>query len=174
MPEFMEFEWDHLPRRPIEPAPQHPKTHPRWGLPRADGREVFLEALHQYYIYRGHLMGFVHPPAQAINEAIANAKKQYSWVGSEPVLVEPVLLEYSILHTPWRKDPNAQNFRPVTLPRVASIGLFFSGQFARDDQESFSSLVVIWFQEGFGNPDEETLRQIAALDWNALAYDWMP
>lgn len=86
-----EFDWRNLPRRPLLPRGEMPKTHPAWGL-----------------------------------------------------------------------------------PRVASIANFLVVGGARDRSESFSSMVVIWFQEGFGNPNQDILRQIAAIDWDALAHDWSP
>jgi hypothetical protein len=33
---------------------------------------------------------------------------------------------------------------------------------------------VIWFQEAFGDASAEVMAQIASLDWDALAFDWMP
>ena len=86
----------------------------------------------------------------------------------------PTLLEYSVPGKARRFVPPENDIGPVTLPRVASIALLRSDQQARDPSCCFSSLVVIWFQEEFGDAPSAIKAQIASLDWNALAFDWMP
>lgn len=73
-----------------------------------------------------------------------------------------------------RVVPPETDVGAVTLPRIASIALLRSYKEARDPSCCFSSLVVVWFQDAFGNPDDIILHQIAELEWNVLAFDWMP
>lgn len=171
---MQDFDWEQLPRRPMTPFKTHPKVPPAWGLPRSDGRKVRLQSLHQAYIYANDLLAMTQHPASVLEPIVARARKLHPAAGAEPVVLPPVLLEFEYPWFPGREIQDPPFWLSVTLPRVASIAEFFSSPQARDPQECFSSLVVIWFQEGFGNPDEEILKQIAALDWNALAYDWTP
>lgn len=168
-----DLDWKHLRRRPL-PEGEHPKTWPVWGIARADRREVVLESLYQYYLYAGHLLGGMHHPRQELEVAISTARKRHEWVKAAPVVLPPTLLEYSVPGKARRFVPPENDIGPVTLPRVASIALLRSDQQARDPSCCFSSLVVIWFQEEFGDAPSAVKAQIASLDWNALAFDWMP
>ena len=162
------------PQRQKLPSGEHPKTWPSWGLPRADGRDVALESLRQFYIYAGDLLGGMHHPRDKVAQVVATAKQQVPWCKAEPVVLLPMLLEYSLPRMPPRLLPRKEDIGPVTLPRVASIALLRSHREARDPSCCCSSLIVVWFQDRFGDPEESILQQIAALDWNALAFDWMP
>lgn len=70
--------------------------------------------------------------------------------------------------------PPEWNLGPVTLPRIAVIAELESASPARDAAECFSSLIAIWFQDRFGDPPNDVLRQLSAIEWNALAFDWSP
>ena len=168
-----ELDWKNLARRPL-PEGEHPKTWPAWGIVRMDGREVDVESLHQYYLYAGHLLGGMHHPCEELEAAIEKARKLHPWVKSDPVVLPPVLLEYNVKGKARRMVAPEEDIGPVTLPRVASIALLRSHSEARDPACCFSSLVVVWFQDAFGDAPAEVRAQIAALDWTALAFDWMP
>lgn len=168
-----EPDWKSLPRHKL-PTGAHPKTWPPFSVARVDDREVFIESLRQYYIYAGDLLGGMHHPRDKVAQIVATARQQVPWCKSEPIVLPPPLLEYSLPRMPTRLLPRKEDIGPVTLPRVASIALLRSHREARDPSCCISSLIVIWFQERFGDPDESALCQIAALDWNALAFDWMP
>lgn len=168
-----EFDWAALDRQPL-PVGQHPKTWPSWGTPRADGREIVLESLRQYYIYAGDLLGGMHHPRDKVVQVVGAAKQQLAWCKAEPVVLPPILLEYSHPRMPPRLLPPEAGIGAVTLPRVASIALLRSHREARDSSCCFSSLIVIWFQESFGDAPPAIQAQIAAIDWDALAFDWMP
>ena len=168
-----DLDWQHLARRPL-PDGEHPKTWPAWGVPRTDGREVVLESLHQYYLYAGDLLGGMQHPREALARAIETARRQHEWVKAAPIVLPPTLLEYNVPGKARRLVSPENDIGPVTLPRVATIGLLQSHSEARDLSCCFSSLVVVWFQDAFGDTPPEIQQQIAALDWNALAFDWMP
>lgn len=168
------IDWQHSDRRPL-PAGEHPKTWPVWGIPRADGREVELESIHQRYIYAGDLLGAMRPPQHHVDRVVEMASSLHPWCNADPVVIPPVLLEYSLPRMPIQLSaPSEESLGAVTLPRVATIALLTSHREALDSTCCFSSLMVIWFQEAFGDAPESILRQIAALDWNALAFDWTP
>lgn len=140
-------------------------------MPCADGRQLCLEQLHQSYIYAGDLLGLVRHPQEYVTRVAEQARRQHRWVTAEPVVLPPRLLEFT------RRAPQGSDLPPahgVSLPRVAVIGLFTSDKPARDAAEIYSSLVVIWFQDRYGDAEPETLAQIASLDWAAHAFDWSP
>ncbi len=168
-----EIDWNSLAREVLPPG-QHPKTWPAWGLPRADGREVDLESMHKFYIYRGDLLGAMRHPIQRLKQIEEEAARLHPWYKAAPVIIPPVLLEYLLPNMVLPSNSPEGFPGAVTLPRVAVIAELRSHREARDSTCCFSSLLVIWFQESFGDASDETMAQIASLDWNALAFDWMP
>lgn len=168
-----EIDWKNLERRSIAFG-EHPKTCPDWGILREDGRGLVLNTLHQHYLYSGHLLGAMHHPRKQLDAVLDKARKLHAWCERAPVVLPPVLLEYALPNMPIRFAASEDDLGPVTLPRVASIALVESDDYARDRSCCFSSLIVVWFQDRFGDTPDDVKRQIAVLDWNALAFDWMP
>jgi hypothetical protein len=61
----------------------------------------------------------------------------------------------------------------LELPEVRTIASFDSGSLQRAGSEPYSSLVVVWFQEGFGlEVGEKVLAQLGEVEWEGLAGDW--
>ena len=170
----LKFDWRKLERKPLLPAGLHPKTWPHWGGPRADGREVDMESMHQGYLYAGHLLGGMFHPEGSLEQVMKKTKLLYPWVAAPAVIIPPVLFEYSMPDRPTPVYDPEKQLGPVTLPRVYVIANLRSHQPARDKNECFSSLIVVWFQEKFGDVAPEIQQKIAELDWNNLAYDWAP
>lgn len=170
----LNFDWKKLERKPLLPAGLHPKTWLKWGLPRTDGREVDLESMHQGFLYAGDLLGWMSHPEERLERVMDKAKSLYSWNKAPAVIIPPVLLEYSMPDRPAPVYDPEKHLGPVTLPRVYVIAELRSHQPARDKYECFSSLIVVWFQENFGDVAPEIQQKIAELDWNNLAYDWAP
>jgi hypothetical protein len=168
-----EIDWTSLARQTL-PSGQHPKTWPAWGCPRADGREVDLETMHQFYLYRGDLLGSMRHPRERLTQVEEEAARLHPWYKASPVIIPPVLLEYSLPNMVLPSIPPEGFLGPVSLPRVAVIAELRSHRQARDPTCCFSSLLVIWFQETFGDASAETMSKIASLDWDALAFDWTP
>ena len=164
------FDWDSLPHEPL-PAGQDPRTQPPFGPPCAKGHRLMLEALEQSYLYAGDLLGYLHHPATYVSRVRARARVRHAWVEAEPVVLPPRLFEFSYATPP---DGSPMPARGVTLPRVATIALLTRDRPARSADEVYSSLVVIWFQDRFGDPPAETLAAIEGLDWDGLAFDWTP
>lgn len=170
---MIEPDWTGLERRAL-PAGQHPMQWPGWGIARADAREIDLESLNQAYLYAGNLLGGMVHPRIDLRDVVGRARRLHPWFDSDPVVLPPLLLEYSLPPTARPPGQPPSSLGPVTLPRVASIALLRSQRVARDPRHCFSSLVVIWFQDAFGDAPEAVQAQIAALDWDALAFDWTP
>ena len=168
-----ELDWTTLERQAL-PFGQRPKTCPSWGMMRADGRIVDLASLHQFYIYGGDMLGAMEHPREQVRRVVERAEALHEWIRSEPVVIPPTLLEFNLPNNPMRKVAPQSSLANVTLPRVAAIAELRSHSVARDSNYCFSSMVVIWFQETFGDASPETLTQISAIDWNAHAFDWMP
>ena len=115
------FDWKALPRRPLLPAGQFPKTWPKWGQPRADGRVVVLQSLHQSYIYAGDLLGAMLHPEKHLDWIRKKAEALYPSVKAPAVILPPVLFEYAVVKQPLRLVAPEQDLGPVTLPRVAVV-----------------------------------------------------
>jgi hypothetical protein len=170
----LNFDWKTLERKPMLPAGLHPKTWPKWGMPRADGREVDLESMHQGYLYAGDLLGRMSHPEDRLERVIKKASSLNPWITAPVVIIPPVLLEYSMPGRPAPVYDPEKHLGLVTLPRVFVIAELRSHRPARDKNECFSSLIVVWFQENFGDVAPEIQQKIAELDWNKLAWDWAP
>ena len=130
--------------------------------------------MRQFYLYRGDLLGAMNHPNERLQEVVEEAKRMCPWYKADPVVLPPVLLEYSTPAMVLPSNPPKDYLGPVTLPRVAVIAELRSHREARDPDCCFSTLLVIWFQEAFGDASAEVMAQIASLDWDALAFDWMP
>jgi hypothetical protein len=84
----------------------------------------------------------------------------------EPCLIQPVVT---------RRDAsrNGEVRIEERLPPVACLACFDSGEIPSSD-EPCSSLVVAWFQQRFGDVDEEIVPQLIPLEWDLLAMAWCP
>lgn len=60
-----------------------------------------------------------------------------------------------------------------SLPRVACVGVFDSGELKRAGSDIWSSMAFLWFQGEFALPiDPQVVGQIQSLDWESCAKDW--
>lgn len=167
------IDWTSLARQTLPPG-QHPKNWPAWGCPRADGREVDLETMHQFYIYRGDLLGAMCHPSERLTQVEEEAARLHPWYKGAPMIIPPVLLEYSLPNMVLPSKLPKGFLGLVTLPRVAVIAELRSHREVRDSACCFSSLLVICFQEAFGDASADTMAQIASVDWDTMAFDWTP
>jgi hypothetical protein len=165
------FDWRELPRVDWPHGDSHAKNFDGWTIPQTDGRKISVQKFHQDFIYADSLMGVPSDPTWYLAEAIGRAEKLWPSIKTPPVVLPPVLY--------WGRkervtDGKDTSYDWVTLPRVRCIAEMFSTTAARDNDEPFSSLVVIWFQDHFGMPDAGVQKQLADLDWKAVADDWCP
>jgi len=116
---------------------------------------IELVRLEQSRTYYGVLAGKLFPTVRPrrIEDALERARKD-SLEGTEPLLLAP---------------PEG-----LELPEVTTIATFDSGELKRAGSEPYSSLTVVWFQEGFGvEVGERVLGQLREVDWEGLAKDWI-
>lgn len=177
---ILPFSWAELPREHlgIDTHLTRVKTE-RWNTHLASGREISLVALYQSHTYGGVLCGL--PRNNALNEsplkaAMEKAAQLFSLGGDRPVVLRPLMQRVTVLNRSTTEG-NTDDAEPKSsevdfLPPVVSIGSFDSSP-ARDNGESNSSLVVIWFQNAFGPPEVgHVAREFSNLQWDKLAIDW--
>jgi hypothetical protein len=131
------------------------------------GRKIALVELRQSRTYYGLLAG---RPDKRMNEAnIQRAIERAAELAPEGC--KPQLIPPSIALRQWTRDDV-----PMTeerLPEVTCVALFDSGKLARTGSEPYSSALLVWFQDEFGPPIAEAVReQIRELDWETIALDW--
>ena len=144
----------------------------RWCVTLADGRVIALEQLHQYRVYAGVLAGAPRDVEHDLSSALARAKKLFPYYKVPAVMLVPQVSSGSF---PEREDEKFPMLPWMVLPKIACIAEFKSGEPARDKGECFSSLVVVWYQERLGLPDDgRTLAQLQNIDWKNRAWDWTP
>jgi hypothetical protein len=102
----------------------------------------------------------------AIQEA-----RSYGYAAGSPYLIPPPRRDY------LRKPGDASGLPswlgpPEFLPRVRCMASFKDVLPVRDRDKHLSVLTVIWFQNDFALPIEQTvLEQLRLLDWDSLAVD---
>lgn len=127
-----------------------------------DGRVLRLESLKQWRTYAGLLEGT--PPSEKNRRYLDNLLK--GGRGSASYLV-----------TPKERSANRPGVRVALgwLPHITCDAEFVSDKPARDPDEAFSTLRIVWLQEDFALPiAPEALAHIQAMDWNAHAEDCSP
>jgi len=131
------------------------------------GRAIYLRELRQWSVYEGLLEGLPtrEMNRRTIEELVARERARAS--GAEPILIPPTEepIEY-------RGDAPYPFGEPAKLPAIACVGRFTAFGPARDPTRDSSELVVIWFQEEHGLPDDTELwAQLRAIDWDRHAVD---
>ena len=131
------------------------------------GRAIYLRELRQWCVYEGLLEGLPtrEMNRRTIEELVAHERTRAA--GAEPLLLPPTEepIEY-------RGDTPYPFGEPAKLPAIACVGRFTAFSPARDATRDSSELVVIWFQEEHGLPnDTEVLAQLLAIDWDSHAVD---
>ena len=133
------------------------------------GGDIVLEQLFQYHTYQGVQVGLPgsEDNKEIIDAAIRKAEEKL-WRGGRPFLIEPVEREVQLPEATRRM----YHYQPMELPAVACLAVFWSYPPARDRDEDYSYLKVVWFQGEFALPvDPQAEEQLRAMDWNRLATD---
>lgn len=167
------FDWRDLPRIEHERFSSALLAAPAtFELTLDDGRQVSLRRWHQYFVYSGQLCGLPWDPEHGLIAAVATAERLFPGSGAHLVVLPPAL------HVgPNRVAERYPALPPlcVALPKVCTIAEFEAGAPARDPGKCYSSLVIAWFQEHYGLPeDPHVLAQLRAVDWTLRADDWTP
>jgi hypothetical protein len=133
------------------------------------GRSISLTSLIQYRTYAGLLAGRPYRERNdgMIQQTLRRAMEEHPGLRA-PFLVNP------------RRDPLEGRELSVStvyerLPSITCIGVFDSDELNKPGSEPYSSLTVVWFQDGFACPiDKEVQAAIQNIEWDNCAADWMP
>jgi len=167
------FSWRELPRRQCEAGGYVSiSADARWTTVLADGREVFLTALHQYKTYNGVLCGLPDTDevrAWPIEGAVRAADQIFQCEPSRVAILPPELMLSTVTRIRGgKREEVAVEF----LPAVCSIATFESREPAFDPDADGSEVVVVWFQSAFGPPEAgHVTRSIQAIAWDEFAGD---
>jgi hypothetical protein len=135
------------------------------------GDKLQLDDLFQYHTHEGLLCGLPMFDMDRIERAIAYAAEVFPNHSAPAYVIPPTL------HRGRRVfgRGGVQEVRQwCMLPSCTSFGLFTASRSAHGAKGDFSSILLIWFQDKFGPPDDpRTLRHISELDWDPFAHNWM-
>lgn len=139
----------------------------------ASGRSIILEGLDQSRAYAGLLEGL---PGKEMNDWIIESTLQKAAgriLDVKPHLLPPPRRDYRHEPGDMEKYKNDRTRRAIEwLPEVRCIASFKSDVTRPDFDGYMSLLTVVWFQDDFALPIQESvLEQLKTLDWNALATD---
>lgn len=160
------FDWRECPRREYGPSREHPLNAQPGALQLVTGRNVRIQERHQHAVYGGVLSGLPPTPSHFLVRAVERAESLFPGAGKPLVL--PPEVRYGSLVT----GSGSASERPwALLPDVCTIALLVSNTPARDRAADASQLVVVWFEDDFGNLTPRTLDQVRAIDWGRWAMD---
>jgi len=129
------------------------------------GREIFLDSIYQYHTYGGLLAGY--PNKEMNDRHIKNdMESALEQMNAEVIyLVPPSLLEMEIDERARRHHKDA-----IRIPYITCYGQFESSVITGDDRNDASWLTIIWYQDDFALPIEESvLEHIKTIDWDKVA-----
>ena len=167
------FDWCASPRQDHGEIAINPLGSPQGlSVTLLDGRVIALREWHQYAVYEGTLCGVPPDPEDNLIAALKAAQRIFPSCGDRPVMLEPCI-HTATFETSPKKKPFP--YPLVWLPKVCTIARFESAAPARESAHVYSSLVVVWFQDDYGLPnDRHAFEQLRRLDWLANATDYTP
>ncbi|MBL8376550.1 MAG: hypothetical protein JNM79_01625 [Burkholderiales bacterium] len=164
----IDFRVEDLPVEDHDVTSGHPlNREKRWVLDMQAGGRAWIDDLIQCRTYAGVLLGVPDDPVDAIVRAMRSVKHHFNFYDGPACVLPPRL------HKGLRRVVNdgVEEFHAWRLlPSITSYALLTSTDLARD--EDHSSVVVIWFQDAFGLPDDAVIAQMRAIDWRRYAVDW--
>ena len=136
----------------------------------ADQDKLRLTSLFQFGTYDGNLAGIPAHPESNIEMAVDQAKTIFAGHPAPPCVIAPVI-HCGVREFTSSAGPQTEPWR--ILPSITSFGLFTASRPAVSSDEAYSSVLLIWYQDRFGLPDDpRTLKLISELDWECFAYNW--
>ena len=166
------FDWHDLPCVELGISEVHPADQrEKWTIQLKSGREIELNSLIQDVLYSGYLEGIPGNPNVELSESFTAAKKKFPQVDADPYILPPVMKSGAMR---WVEDDGKEVLNPwKLLPPIRSIGFFSSNLPAKDQSQDGSWMVVIWYQDQFGNiTDSEIKSKLAGIDWDELSAGW--
>jgi hypothetical protein len=131
----------------------------------ASGREIAIGRLYQFRTYEGLIEGL--PTKERNARRIPHFRNEAQELWKLKVhLIEPS-------ETPIEYDGKYPLGTPAMLPGTVCFGRFSSLTPARDSSKDGSELTIVWFQNDFAFPiDDSVLKAIRTLDWESIAEDY--
>lgn len=128
------------------------------------GKSVELTCLNQYLTYEGLMAGF---PNRKMNESIIErCRTAVHWEWGIPVQIIPPV------QTPVPPTAGTHRDDHAWLPGVVCKAVL-EARFPISKDADASNLAVVWFQNRFAMPIEESiLEHLRNIDWNAHARDY--
>ncbi len=129
------------------------------------GREIAIGRLYQFRTYEGLIEGLPTRERNAKRIPHICNEAQELW-NLKVHLIEPT-------EVPIEYDGKYPFGVPAILPGTVCFGRFSSLRPARDASMDGSELTIVWFQNDFAFPiDESVLIAIQTLDWESIAVDY--
>lgn len=164
------FEIDALPHTD-NPGPSRPGAIGEgFDVSMVNGDRLSLDTLFQYRTHAGQLAGFPEVDEDKFASAVSYAQSVFPHHEAPPFVVPPTLHRGRARIV--RKG--VESFEEwCVLPPVTSFGRFTANRAAKGSEDPYSSVLLIWFQDKWGLPDDpRTLRLIAELDWETYSRNW--
>jgi hypothetical protein len=138
----------------------------------ADGREIWLTALHQYRTYDGVLCGLPDTDevrAWPIEGAVGMAERLFDCEPSRIAILPPELMLSTVVSV---RGGKREEVTVEFLPGICSIGTFESKAPASASYADGSEVVAVWFQGVYGPPESgQVTNCIRRMDWDEFACD---
>jgi|SRR6185295_12839962 hypothetical protein len=160
------WDWLELEIEDRNPPPDSPMAGQMPIVQQHCGRKLELARFYQYPTHGGLLVGIAQARNSLVEEAVRRARELFGEGEDGVAVLRPRLRRLSPSSCYCPDLPSGR------LPLVTTIAVFNSEP--DSSYEAFrSSAVVVWFQEGFGLPDQgHVIRQLEDLDWPGYARDW--
>jgi hypothetical protein len=132
-----------------------------------NSHQIELSALKQFRTYAGLLEGL--PTLERNQELLQRliVEQTKTDQGYTPFLIEPAQIPY-----PPSVADGYPFGTPMRLPKICCIGQFHSSTPARKANADYSLLTIIWFQQTWALPIDETIIEVMTLlAWSELAHD---
>jgi hypothetical protein len=143
---------------------------------KTEDRLLVLKELWQRKTYGDMLVGFPTRGRnrRAIEYSMKYARDHYKVV--HLVVPEEELIPLNKVRKSAREWARIDaEMRPALIPGTACVGYFESCPPARNENEVYSYLAVVWFQEEYAMPiNPVVVKQIKRIDWKNLAHDATP
>ena len=138
----------------------------------ATGDTLYLDHIFQYRTYAGVLNGIPFDPMSQIENDVQYVAEIFPRHSAPPYVVPPRMHR-------GRRVTKREDFEYAEdwciLPRCTTFGCFDVSRKApsADSESGGSSIVLVWYQDKFGLPeDARTLQHIAELDFDGFLHNW--
>ena len=145
----------------------HPASLGQFEFSMNGGRKIWLFEIYQWRTYGGLLCGY---PNKSVNEGKEEQARDIAKThfGKDyPITSLPPEITEHDFPPPGHK----KYYRCLAFPAITSAAVFNSTSTSRNGG-GCSSATIVWYQDEWGPPSLKIQKEIAALDWDEIAYDW--